>query len=93
MALLALTLWSLAIPTAWGAHAIKPSAPEFPVDGFWINAKPLSLARLKGRRVTLVFGQPLFPHPQSCRFRDKRLDLHGLTLLIGLPQFAPLGHA
>lgn len=49
-ALLALLLAS---PAA-AERPIKPLAPEFPPDAAWLNAKPLSLARLRGRKVTVV---------------------------------------
>ncbi|MDX6768281.1 MAG: redoxin domain-containing protein [Elusimicrobiota bacterium] len=49
-ALLALLL---AAPAA-ADRPIKPAAPEFPPDAAWLNAKPLSLARLRGRKVVAV---------------------------------------
>lgn len=33
---------------------VTPPAPEFPPDAAWLNAKPLSLERLRGRKVVVV---------------------------------------
>lgn len=49
-ALLALLL---AAPAA-AERPITPPAPEFPPDAAWLNAKPLSLDRLRGRKVAVV---------------------------------------
>ena len=43
----------LALPAA-ADRPIKPYAPEFPPDHAWLNAKPLTLERLRGRKVTVV---------------------------------------
>lgn len=50
-ALLALSL--LAAPAA-ADRPITPLAPEFPSDAAWLNAKSLSLERMKGRKVAVV---------------------------------------
>ncbi|MDD5656508.1 MAG: redoxin domain-containing protein [Elusimicrobia bacterium] len=39
---------------ARAARPLTPQAPEFPPQTTWINAKPLTLARLRGRRVVLA---------------------------------------
>lgn len=51
LALLASCL--LARPAA-AVNPIQPPAPEFPAMDAWINAKPLTMARLKNRRVVLL---------------------------------------
>lgn len=48
-----LALALLAAPALAG-RPITPPAPEFPGDLAWINAKPLSLAQLRGRKATVV---------------------------------------
>jgi hypothetical protein len=48
----------VAVRGRWDEEAadrpIKPPAPEFPPDAAWLNAKPLSLALLRGRKVAVV---------------------------------------
>lgn len=51
---LAVLLLRLSALPAFASHPIQPIAPEFPPDNAWINAKPLTLERLKGRRVALL---------------------------------------
>lgn len=38
----------------WARSAITPPAPEFPTGAAWLNSEPLTLERLRGRRVTLI---------------------------------------
>lgn len=52
-AALSFLLLSSAVPAA-AYRPITPPAPEFPAADAWINAKPLTMARMKGRRVVLV---------------------------------------
>jgi len=55
---LCLSLALAALPVQGRAAAsfnpIQPPAVEFPPDDAWINAKPLTLERLKGRRAVLL---------------------------------------
>lgn len=53
-AFLGLLLAASAAAPAAADRPIKPPAPEFPPDAAWLNAKELSLARLKGRKATVV---------------------------------------
>ncbi|MBI3553144.1 MAG: redoxin domain-containing protein [Elusimicrobia bacterium] len=39
---------------AFAARPLQPPAPEFPAQSVWVNARDLSLKRLRGRRVVLV---------------------------------------
>lgn len=39
---------------AWAARDLTPPAPEFPGAEVWINAKPLTLERLRHRRAVVV---------------------------------------
>jgi len=48
-----LLLALLALP-AFAVHSLQNPAPEFPVESAWLNAKPLTLSRLRGRRTVLV---------------------------------------
>ncbi len=50
-----LVLWcGLAAAPVRAALPIRRPAPEFPADDVWINAKPLTLARLRRHRVVLL---------------------------------------
>lgn len=44
----------LAAPSAFAANPIRTPAPEFPAGRLWLNAKPLTLSRLAGRRAVVV---------------------------------------
>ncbi len=44
---------ALAVPAA-AVRPITPPAPEFPAGAAWINARPLSLALMRGRKVVVV---------------------------------------
>ncbi len=50
----ALALAVLLAAPAGAVRPITPPAPEFPPGAAWINAKPLSLAMMRGRKVVLV---------------------------------------
>lgn len=39
---------------SFAAHPIRTPAPEFPSEEIWVNAKPLTLARLRNRRGVVV---------------------------------------
>jgi hypothetical protein len=67
----ALWLAALLAAPAGAVRPITPPAPEFPPGAAWINARPLSLALLRGRKVVLV----AFIDPTS---------LHSLRLLPAL---------
>jgi hypothetical protein len=46
---------ALGFSPARAARPLTPPAPEFPPSDAWINAKPLTLQLMRGRRATLVF--------------------------------------
>lgn len=50
--ILAALLWTA--PEARAVRPLTPPAPEFPPEAAWINAKPLSLKRLRRRRAVVV---------------------------------------
>jgi hypothetical protein len=50
----ALGLALLLAAPASARRPITPPAPEFPPGAAWINAKPLTLAQMRGRKVVLV---------------------------------------
>ena len=50
----ALWLSALLAAPAAAIRPLTPPAPEFPAGAAWINAKPLSLALMRGRKVVLV---------------------------------------
>ena len=62
----ALLALSLLAPAASASNPLEPPAPEIPSADVWINAKGLSLARLKGRRV-VVLGFVDFANLNSLR--------------------------
>ncbi|MFA6004415.1 MAG: redoxin domain-containing protein [Elusimicrobiota bacterium] len=51
LGLAALLAWP---PSGRAARPITPPAPDFPQDAIWFNAQPLSLQRLRRRRVVLT---------------------------------------
>ncbi|MBI5881482.1 MAG: redoxin domain-containing protein [Elusimicrobia bacterium] len=51
--LAALALLPAAVP-AWAVRPLTPPAPEFQEGRAWVNAKPLTMKLLRGRKVVLV---------------------------------------
>lgn len=49
-----LCLIGLAAGASWASLPLRLPAPEFPTEDVWVNAKPLTLARLRKHRVVLV---------------------------------------
>lgn len=47
-------LLALLAGPAFALHSLQLPAPEFPVESAWLNAKPLTMTRLRGRRALLV---------------------------------------
>src|SRR5205814_2344293 len=76
------------------AKLVEPPAPEFPASAVWLNARGLSMSRLKGKRVVLVaFVSTMNINSAraiaALKQLDESYDLDGLMIVgVHTPEFA-----